>query len=114
MKKEQGIPILLIVVSLAGLVGLTYPAFPETSTSTYITTPGQITVSFYVTVPVGVVDFSSTFYQAYTTRVTETGSIGYAAAEGTNGLLALFLVVALLLAGVILLVRIRIRAVKVQ
>jgi hypothetical protein len=113
MKKEQSIAVLLIVVSLASLGALMYPAFPVTSTSTYITTPGQITVSFYVTMPVEVENFSSTFYQAYTTTVTETSRMGYAAAEGTDGLAAPSLFVALLLAGVVMLVRARNKKVKV-
>jgi len=88
-----------------------YPALPVTSTSTYTTTPGQITVSLNVTMPVEVENFSSKFYQAYTTTVTETGRMGYAA-EGTDGLAALLLVVALLVAGVAMLVRTRNRAVR--
>ena len=113
MKKDQAVAILLIVVSVASLGGLMYPAFPVTSTSTYTTTPGQITVSFYVTMPAEAVTVPP-FYQAYTTTVTETGKMGFAAAEGTYGLAALFLVVALFLVGVVLLVRVKNMAVKVQ
>ncbi len=164
MKKDQGIAVLLIVVSLASLGGLVYPTVSVTSTSTYFTTIPESSVTEFssslniLTSPAcvggsgcsAVLAFASTCnpldpssgvicfiyrQQTYLSTTIETQfysithvhpaqtkplfltskfNVGYISATGTHGLAALLLLVALLLVGVIWLVRVRNKAVKIQ